>query len=105
VPRDRGEVPCPYFGAGCSCAALPHRAFIAALLSGDEHAAELQLYEESLRALGAITEREEKQRKDDEERRRQKEGLPAKVRELVSLIKGEDGPMMRGQTVSCPVSL
>jgi hypothetical protein len=99
--RARGEIPCPFFSSGCSCAALPHAAFLAALLSAPAHAATLRLYEDSCAQLGAIEagEREAARRAQEaeEQRRREAEGLPGRVAALAERITSVDGPPSHGR--------
>jgi hypothetical protein len=97
--RAWGEIPCPFFSAGCSCAALPHAAFLAVLASAPAHAGTLRLYEDSCAQLGAIeaAEREaaRRAREAEEQRRREAEGLPGRVVALAERITGADGPLSR----------
>ena len=110
VTCERGQIPCPYFSSGCSCASLANSAFIPVLAKRPEV---MQQYVDCCKELGAMEARERaeelrKLRAQEAEQRKAAEALSghskllADVEDLVAKVTGDSGPLMHGATVPCP---
>ena len=99
-----GDIPCPFFGSTCNCAALPQENLLRALVSKKENGKEtLEKYHESLKQLGAIQEAEREGARrvveENESKRREVDTMQGKVAQLINCI---ESTFLRGQTVPCP---